>query len=168
MTDQEFATALAYDILGLKPGASETDVRERRLNLIRTFHPDTYEGDRAAADRKLAKINAAFDDVMADLRANGRAMSAEDRAWQKATRRAEFQRKADEARKAAHEAQVAAQAAKEAAARAAAAKARRAEGIAAMPAAERNAYRAAEAGFATSRNILRGDVKSKVTVMVMA
>ena len=101
MTDQEFATALAYDALGLKPGASETLVRARRLQLIRTFHPDIYHGDRAAADRKLAKINAAFDDVMADLRARGVAMSAEDRAWEKAARRAAVQRKSAEARKAA-------------------------------------------------------------------
>ena len=165
MTDQEFATALAYDALGLKPGASETAVRARRLKLIRTFHPDIYKGDRAAADRKLAKINAAFDDVMADLRARGAAMSAEDRAWEKATRRAEVQRKSAEARKAAHEAQQAAHAAKAAAARAEAVKAQRAERVAAMPAADRAAHHQAQAGFATTRTILRGDVKTKVEVM---
>ena len=165
MTDQEFANALAYDVLGLKPGASETEARQARLDLVRTFHPDIYKGDRAAADRKLAKINAAFDDVMADLRANGQAMSAQDRAWQKAARQAEIKRKAEAARRAAAEAYQAAQAAKAAAARAEAAKAQRATRFAAMPAAERHAHRAAEAGFATTRNMLRGDVKSKVTMM---
>ena len=163
MINQDFA--VAYDTLGLKPGASETEVRARRLKLIRTFHPDTYNGDRAAADRKLAKINAAFDDVMADLRDRGATMTAEDRAWEKAARRAEQARKAAEARKAAFEARQAAQAAKAAAARAEPVRAQRAERVAAMPPADRAAHHRAQAGFGTTRTILRGEGKTKVDLM---
>lgn len=162
MTDQEFATALAYDVLGLKPGASEIEARTARLQLVRSYHPDTFEGDRAQADRHLAKINAAFDDVMVDLRDRGAAMSAQDRAWAKAARQSQLQRKAQAARQSAQRAHREAETARATAARAQRTHARSAEDLASMSGVDRAAHRAAQAGFATTRNILRGDVKNRL------
>ncbi|MEM9320834.1 MAG: J domain-containing protein [Pseudomonadota bacterium] len=117
---------LAYDILGLKPGVGEYDVRRARLNLVRSFHPDTYQGDKGAADRKLAQINAAYDDVMAHLKRHGAQVrmdvSGDAADAQKAKARARAARR--QAHAAAHRAHHAAAAARRAAAKCAQADAR--------------------------------------------
>lgn len=59
--------ALAFQELGVTPDVSEKELRAARLKLVRRFHPDLFVGNRAVADRKLARINAAYDDVKAHL-----------------------------------------------------------------------------------------------------
>lgn len=56
-----------YEILGLSPNASETEIKARHRKLAVQYHPDRLSGLGegtdliAAANRKLAAINAAFD-----------------------------------------------------------------------------------------------------------
>lgn len=96
MLDRELR--LAYEVLGVRPDASETEARAARLSLVRSFHPDTYKGDRAAADRKLARINAAYDDVLAHIRATGRGQTAAQRkAAKEGARQAQERQRAEEA-----------------------------------------------------------------------
>jgi curved DNA-binding protein CbpA len=47
-----------YEVLGLEPGASETEIRNRYLQLVREFPPDR-------APERFASIRAAFD-VLSD------------------------------------------------------------------------------------------------------
>jgi len=59
-------------ILGLRPGASASDVKAAWRRLARMHHPDLASGDPAAAKaatRQMAEINAAYE----ALRPNGRA-----------------------------------------------------------------------------------------------
>jgi hypothetical protein len=48
-----------WRVLGLEPGASAAEARERWLDLVKQLHPDRH-GDPAAA-RRLAEVNAAYD-----------------------------------------------------------------------------------------------------------
>ena len=50
-----------YEVLGVAPDASVTDVRRRYLELARRYHPDFHEGQkRASAERQMQAINAAW------------------------------------------------------------------------------------------------------------
>jgi curved DNA-binding protein CbpA len=50
----------AYQVLGLRPGASEADIREAHRRLMRTAHPDSGGSDWLAA-----RINQARDVLLA-------------------------------------------------------------------------------------------------------
>jgi hypothetical protein len=54
-----------YGVLGLPPGAPPDEVRAARRALARALHPDLRSTDdpavRAAAERRLAEVNAAYD-----------------------------------------------------------------------------------------------------------
>lgn len=56
-------------VLGLGPEASKGDVRAARTALVKALHPDVlgHEGPqaRAAAERRLAEVNAAYDSLVA-------------------------------------------------------------------------------------------------------
>lgn len=50
----------SYKILGLKPDATESDVRAAYKRQIKKYHPDTYKGDKNVANEKTMQINQAY------------------------------------------------------------------------------------------------------------
>ncbi len=163
MTDRDFSIALAYEVLGLKPGATQTDARAARLQLVRSFHPDIYEGDRAAADRKLARINAAFDDVLQDLRDRGSVARVAEPPAEPVTRPVRVKRKVKEPRRDAAPAPRQDKATKTTVARALPLRMVRNDiATAGLSEPHRRAHRAAEAAFTTARAVFRGDGRPTV------
>jgi DnaJ like chaperone protein len=63
-----------YTILGVHPGISDADLKLRHRALVREHHPDKLAAAgvprelRCAANRRLASINAAYDEILADRR----------------------------------------------------------------------------------------------------
>ena len=58
-----------YQLLGLRPGASDAEVRAARRRLAREHHPDRFAGDPAAAraaTRQMAHINAAAEALLGE------------------------------------------------------------------------------------------------------
>ncbi|MEJ6392498.1 J domain-containing protein [Gymnodinialimonas sp. 2305UL16-5] len=55
----------AFDLLGVSPQADAKAIRQAWRALVRTYHPDQFRGDKDAANRRLAELNAAFDLVTA-------------------------------------------------------------------------------------------------------
>jgi DnaJ like chaperone protein len=59
-----------YEILGVRPDASDAELKARHRALVREHHPDRLAASgvppefRAAADRRLAAINAAYDTIL--------------------------------------------------------------------------------------------------------
>ena len=51
-----------YSILGLKPGASDEEVKRAYRQLAKKYHPDMNPGDPYAA-QKMNEINAAYDQI---------------------------------------------------------------------------------------------------------
>lgn len=52
-----------YEVLGLKPGASQEEIKKAYRNLIKQYHPDQY-GDnplKNLAEEKMREINTAYD-----------------------------------------------------------------------------------------------------------
>ena len=52
-----------YEVLGLKPGASQEEIKKAYRNLIKQYHPDQY-GDnplKDLAEEKMREINKAYD-----------------------------------------------------------------------------------------------------------
>ncbi|GAA0817393.1 J domain-containing protein [Clostridium tertium] len=52
-----------YEVLGLKPGATQDEIKKAYRNLIKQYHPDQY-GDnplKDLAEEKMRDINAAYD-----------------------------------------------------------------------------------------------------------
>ena len=52
-----------YEVLGLKPGASQDEIKKAYRNLIKQYHPDQY-GDnplKDLAEEKMREINTAYD-----------------------------------------------------------------------------------------------------------
>lgn len=60
----------AYQVLGLQRGASEEEVKAAYRALARKYDPSGYEAGplKEEAERKMDEINAAFDQVMAELK----------------------------------------------------------------------------------------------------
>ncbi len=60
--------AECFSALDLKPNASEREVRQAYLDLVKVWHPDRFESDpelRLKAQEKLKVINAAYDKISA-------------------------------------------------------------------------------------------------------
>ncbi len=57
----------AFDILDVSPDADRITVRTAWRVLVRSYHPDHYNENRAAANLHLAKVNAAYDLIAAWL-----------------------------------------------------------------------------------------------------
>jgi curved DNA-binding protein CbpA len=52
-----------YEVLGIKPGASEQEIKNAYRQLVKQYHPDQYHDNplQELAKNKLAEINAAYD-----------------------------------------------------------------------------------------------------------
>ena len=52
-----------YEVLGVKPGASEAEIKTAYKNLVKKYHPDKYQGNPLAdlAEEKLQEVNEAYD-----------------------------------------------------------------------------------------------------------
>ncbi|BAY37972.1 heat shock protein DnaJ-like protein [Nostoc sp. NIES-2111] len=55
----------AYEILGLKPGASQVEVKQAYRKLVKTWHPDRFvdQQQKHQAEAKIKQINAAYNTV---------------------------------------------------------------------------------------------------------
>lgn len=55
-----------YQILGVKPGASEDEIKRAYKELVRKYHPDQYRDNplSSLAEEKLKEINEAYDFLM--------------------------------------------------------------------------------------------------------
>ncbi|GAB6167866.1 DnaJ domain-containing protein [Clostridium carnis] len=54
-----------YEVLGLKPGASQDEIKKAYRSLIKQYHPDQY-GDnplKDLAEEKMREINSAYDEL---------------------------------------------------------------------------------------------------------
>lgn len=55
-----------YEVLGLRAGASEAEIKRAYKDLVRKYHPDQYAGNplSSLAEEKLKEINEAYDSLM--------------------------------------------------------------------------------------------------------
>lgn len=55
-----------YEVLGLKPGASEAEIKAAYKALVKKYHPDKYQNNPLAdlAQEKLQEVNEAYDLLM--------------------------------------------------------------------------------------------------------
>ena len=62
-----------YEVLGIKPGASEAEVKAAYKALVKKYHPDKYQNNPLAdlAEEKLLEINEAFDQIMKSMQSGG-------------------------------------------------------------------------------------------------
>lgn len=49
---------LAFEVMGLEPGASKEAIKARYKTLVKRHHPDANQGDRSSEDRLRSVINA--------------------------------------------------------------------------------------------------------------
>jgi hypothetical protein len=57
-----------YEVLGIRPDATDTEVKNAYRRLARKYHPDNYASDPAKAEEaeeKMKEINAAYDEIQA-------------------------------------------------------------------------------------------------------
>ena len=59
-----------YKVLGVKPDASEDEIKRAYKELVKKYHPDQYQDNPLAdvAAEKMADINAAYDQIMTSRR----------------------------------------------------------------------------------------------------
>lgn len=52
-----------YEVLGVRQGASEAEIKEAYRNLVKKYHPDKYQGNPLAglAEEKLREVNEAYE-----------------------------------------------------------------------------------------------------------
>ena len=57
-----------YEVLGIRPDATDTEVKNAYRRLARKYHPDNYASDPAKAEEAeemMKEINAAYDEIQA-------------------------------------------------------------------------------------------------------
>lgn len=54
-----------YKILGVKKDSTQEEIKSSYKNLIKKYHPDLYQGDKAYAEKKTKEINGAYE-VLSD------------------------------------------------------------------------------------------------------
>ena len=52
-----------YSVLGVSPSATDDEVKKAYRKLAKQYHPDIHP-DRAFAEKKMAEINAAYDEIL--------------------------------------------------------------------------------------------------------
>ena len=59
-----------YEVLGIKPTATDSEVKTAYKELVRKYHPDRHQGNPLAevAAEKMTQINAAYDQIMNERR----------------------------------------------------------------------------------------------------
>lgn len=52
-----------YDVLGVKPGATDQEIKKAYYELAKKYHPDHYEGHplKQLAEEKMSEVNQAYD-----------------------------------------------------------------------------------------------------------
>ena len=62
-----------YEVLGVKPGASEEEIKKAYKGLVKKYHPDKYQNNPLAdlAEEKLQEINEAYDTLMKNKSSGG-------------------------------------------------------------------------------------------------
>ncbi len=67
-----------YEVLGVKPGASEAEIKAAYKELVKKYHPDKYQNNPLAdlAEEKLQEINEAYDALTKNRGACGNAQNA--------------------------------------------------------------------------------------------
>ena len=62
-----------YEVLDLKPGASEAEIKAAYKELVKKYHPDKYQNNPLAdlAQEKLQEINEAYDTLMKNRSSSG-------------------------------------------------------------------------------------------------
>lgn len=75
-------TVSPYELLGLTPAASDAELKARHRDIVRDTHPDRLAGRGltpdfiAAAERRLASVNAAYDAITKERDKQGRRLAA--------------------------------------------------------------------------------------------
>lgn len=70
-----------YEVLGIKPGASEAEIKAAYKELVKKYHPDKYQNNPLAdlAEEKLQEINEAYDALMKNRASAGQSYGYERR-----------------------------------------------------------------------------------------
>ncbi len=86
-----------YDVLGVKPTDDLATVRQAWRKLVRTYHPDAFDGDKSASNEFLARVNAAYEAVLCTSANKRKGDVANDAYRDSARRKAQAAQKAETA-----------------------------------------------------------------------
>jgi len=72
-----------YEVLGIREGASEDEIKAAYRELVKKYHPDQYQNNPLAklAEEKLREINEAYDYLMKNASARNNAQAGGSRSY---------------------------------------------------------------------------------------